>query len=95
MNQRAALLARRRERLVWRSDRLRRQMAVELRVLQPAFTWADRLQDAWHWLRSNPLAAMAGTLILTVYRPRRVVDVGVRAWSAWKLLRRLRGNRPD
>ena len=56
---RADLLARRRERLVLRSARLRGQVATELRALEPALAWADRLQDAWLWLRAHPLAAPA------------------------------------
>jgi hypothetical protein len=90
MNERGMLLARRRERLVRRSARLRDALATELRVLQPALSWADRIQDAWRWLRANPLAAAAGVAALVVWRPRRALGWGLRAWSAWKLVQRVR-----
>ncbi len=91
MNPRAVLLARRRERLVLRSRLLRRQIARELDAVQPALTWVDRLQDALIWLRGNPLAAAAGSLLLAVWRPRRAAGFGMRLWSAWKFVQGLRG----
>ncbi|MCW5654614.1 YqjK family protein [Hydrogenophaga sp.] len=90
MNQRARLLARRRERLLQRSTHLRDRMSAELQVVQPALSWADRLQDAWYWLRAHPLAAVAGSAALAVWRPRRAINLGLRAWSAWKLWQRMR-----
>jgi YqjK-like protein len=94
MNARGMLLARRRERLVRRSAHLRDATAAELRALQPALSWADRIQDAWLWLRANPLAAAAGVAALAVWRPRRVLGWGLRAWSAWKLVQRVRAPGP-
>lgn len=91
MNPRAVLLARRRERLVLRSRLLRRQIARELDAVQPVLTWVDRLQDALLWLRGNPLAAAAGSLLLAVWRPRRAAGFGMRLWSAWKFVQGLRG----
>lgn len=91
MNPRAVLLARRRERLVLRSRLLRRQITQELQAVQPALTWVDRLQDAALWLRGNPVIAAAGSLLLAVWRPRRVASFGMRLWSAWKFVQGLRG----
>lgn len=91
MNPRAVLLARRRERLVLRSRLLRRQITTELHAVQPALAWVDRLQDALLWLRGNPLAAAAGSLLLAVWRPRRAAGFGMRLWSAWKFVQGLRG----
>ncbi len=90
MNARGMQLARRRERLVRRSAHLRGAVVTELQALQPALSWADRIQDAWLWLRANPLATAAGVAALAVWRPRRVLGWGLRAWSAWKLLQRVR-----
>lgn len=88
MNLRARVLARRRERLVQRSTALRRHAEVEVVGLQGIFTWVDRAQDAWHWLRANPLA-VAGTVgALALWRPRRALGLGLRAWSMWRLVRR-------
>ncbi|WP_439517709.1 YqjK family protein [Hydrogenophaga sp.] len=89
MNARARVLASRRERLVLRSAHLRRQAGVEVFGLQNTFTWIDRAQDAWHWLRANPLAVAGSVGLLAMWRPRRALGLGLRAWSLWRLARRL------
>lgn len=90
---RAELLARRRERLVLRSAALRRRAVAQSDGLQPALNWANRLQDGWRWLRGNPLTATATTVALAAWRPARLLGLGWRAWSAWRLFRRLRDGR--
>lgn len=94
MNRRGSELARRRERLTLRSWELRQQAARQMETLQPAFSWADRLQDAWLWLRANPVPLLAGLLGLVVWRPRRAFGLAWRAWSGWRWLQRLRADRP-
>jgi hypothetical protein len=89
MNPRAQVLARRRERLVQRSTMLRKQAEFEVLGLQRKFIWIDRLQDAWLWLRANPLAVAGSVGALALWRPRRVLGLGLRAWSVWRLARRL------
>lgn len=89
MNPRARVLAHRRERLVRRSSFLRQQTEFELLGLQKTFTWIDRIQDAWHWLRANPLAVAGGVGALALWRPRRALGLGLRAWSMWRLARRV------
>jgi len=91
LNPRAVQLALRRERLVNRSAQLRRRAGWHLQDVQPALTWIDRLQDAVIWLRGNPFAAAAGTLLLSAWRPQRAASLGARLWSAWKLVQRVRG----
>ena len=90
MPDRAEQLARRRQQLVQRSGRLRVHVADKLHVVQPAFVWADRLQDAWIWLRANPLVVAGGVLAVAVWRPRRSLGLALRLWSGWKLLQRAR-----
>jgi YqjK-like protein len=87
---RAAQLARRREMLVLRSGRLRGQVVEQMQVVQPAWVWADRLQDAWIWLRANPLVVAGGVLAVAVWRPRRLLGLALRLWSGWRLLQRAR-----
>ena len=87
---RAEQLARRRELLVHRSGRLRTRVVEQMQVVQPALAWADRLQDAWIWLRANPLAVAGGVLALAVWRPRRLAGWALRLWSGWRLLQRAR-----
>jgi hypothetical protein len=87
---RAEQLARRRELLLRRSGQLRSQMAGQLQVVQPALVWADRLQNAWLWARSNPLAVAGSLLAVVVWRPRRSLGLALRLWSVWRLLQRAR-----
>ncbi|MGE0097086.1 MAG: hypothetical protein AB7S86_01955 [Hydrogenophaga sp.] len=89
MNARARVLARRRERLVQHSSHLRRQAGAEVRDLQGAFIWIERAQDAWHWVRANPLVVAGAVGTLALWRPRRALGLGVRAWSLWRLVRRV------
>ncbi|MBT9463694.1 YqjK family protein [Hydrogenophaga sp.] len=87
---RAEQLARRRQLLVHRSGRVRVQVVDQLHVVQPALVWADRLQDAWRWVRANPLAVAGSVLAVAAWRPRRSLGLALRVWSAWKLLQRAR-----
>ena len=87
---RAEQRARRRQLQVQRSGQLRGQVVDQLQVLQPAWRWADRLQDAWLWIRANPLAVAGSVMAVLVWRPRRSLGLALRAWSAWKLLQRAR-----
>ncbi len=87
---RAEQLARRRQLLVHRSGQLRAHVVDQMRVVQPALVWADRLQDAWIWLRANPLAVAGGVLAVAVWRPRRSLGLVLRLWSGWRLLQRAR-----
>ncbi len=83
-------LARRRRSLVRRSGQLRQQVLDQSQALQPALAWADRLQDAWIWLRANPLVVAGGVLAVAVWRPRRSLGLALRLWSGWRLLQRAR-----
>lgn len=86
----AEQLAHRRERLVQRSHQLRTRLVDEMQVVQPAMLWADRLQDAWNWLRDHPMAVAGGVLAVIAWRPRRSLGLALRLWSGWKLLQRAR-----
>ena len=87
---RAEQLARRRALLVQRSGQLRGQVVEKLQVVEPVWRWADRLQDAWRWLRANPLAVAGAALTFAVWRPRRSLGLALKAWSAWRMLQRAR-----
>jgi hypothetical protein len=86
-------LAQRRQTLVFRSAALRQAVTTDLRLIAPAFTVADRAQDAWIWLRAKPLAlllpAVAAGLVWAVRKPSRVLTLPLRAWSLWRLWRRI------
>jgi hypothetical protein len=83
-------LARRRELLIQRSGQLRLQVVEQLRVVEPALMWADRLQDVWRWLRANPLVVAGAALTVAVWRPRRSLGLALKVWSAWRMFRRAR-----
>ena len=90
-------LAARRRDLVLRSGALRDQAGAQAAALQPAFDWADRVHDTWHWLRRRPpelvwpVAAVA--LVWVVRKPSRLWSLSWRAWSAWRLWQRVASRR--
>ncbi len=88
MIRRSAKLAHRRENLLARSNLLRQQVIDQSVALNPVLSTADRLQDAWWWVRAHPEAIAAGALALVVWRPRKTWSLGWRAWSMWKLYQR-------
>jgi len=93
MTRSAEQLALRRQALVLRSVALRGALNANLRGIAPAFAVADRAQDAWIWLRAKPLAALlplaAICVVWAVRKPSRLVTLPLRAWSLWRLWRRV------
>lgn len=85
-------LAQRRQALMLRSQLLRDQLDTDLRALAPAFTWADRAQDAWGWVRSRPTEVLLPVLTVGVFwvvrKPTRLFRLSWGAWSAWRLWQR-------
>lgn len=83
----------RRRALVQRSDALRQQACAEAAGLQPAFDWADRVRDTWHWLRRRPPELVLPVALVAVVwvarKPSRLWSLSWRAWSAWKLWQRV------
>jgi len=89
----AEQLASRRQALVLRSAVMRQALVADLSGLKPVFTGADRVQDAWIWLRAKPLAALLPLVtvgvVWAVRKPSRLVTLPLRAWSIWRLWRRV------
>jgi hypothetical protein len=89
----AEQLAQRRQALVLRSATLRHALGADLCGIAPAFTVADRAQDAWIWLRAKPLAVLlplvAVGAIWVVRKPARLVSLPLRAWSLWRMWQRV------
>lgn len=94
---RAEQLAQRHLALQRRSRALRIQAGVQAESLQPLFGWADRVQDAWHWLRAwplqltLPLAGLAGLWLAR--RPSRLVSLPLRLLPVWRLWQRFASTR--
>ncbi|MDO9072880.1 MAG: YqjK family protein [Rubrivivax sp.] len=86
---RAALLARRQQLLLVRSNELRGQLARDALAWQPPLALADRVHAGWRWLRTHPEAPLAAAAVLLVLRPRRALRWGWRLWTGWRLWLRL------
>lgn len=86
-------LAARREQLLLRSAQLRERLNARASVLRPAWRAADRVRDGLRTAREHrALVLMIGTALgaALLARPRRVVGLGLKAWSGWQLVRRVR-----
>lgn len=93
MSAAAHRLALRRQALVTRSAALRQTLATDCQTLAPAFVAADRVQDAWLWVRERPLAVLLPMVtvgvVWVVRKPSRLLTLPVRLWSLARLWRRL------
>lgn len=83
-------LALRRAQLVQRSGELRQQLARDATVLAPWLGAADGVRLAGAWLQRHPEWVGAGVATLVVLKPRRVMSLGLRAWSVWQMWQRAR-----
>lgn len=74
-----------REILVRRSMLLREQIAHESMRLKPTVRVADTALDAVSWAKANPglVLGIAGSLF--VLRPKRMVNLGLRALGLWRV----------
>lgn len=80
----------RRERLLMRSQTLRRQIAADAQVFKPPLALVDQLRDGLRWLARNPEWPAGVLVFLLVARPAVALRWGMRAWSGWQLWRRAR-----
>ncbi len=92
MNQRRHELALRRERLLARSEQVRRDLTVQAVALQPVLALGDRARVALQWVRRHPGIVFTATIVIVVARPRFVWRWGLRVWSAVRFFRTLRSN---
>lgn len=83
-------LALRRQLLQQRSILLRERVAQQATGLQPALDLADQVRAGVAWLRAHPLPVAAAALAVALLRPQRTLRWGLRLWSGWRLLVRLR-----
>ncbi|MFT3820316.1 MAG: YqjK family protein [Rubrivivax sp.] len=87
---RALALTRRQQRLLLRIAQQRREAALAWQDLQPPLRLAERVRQAWQWLRAHPEWPLAAGVALVVLRPRRAWRWGLRAWWGWQHWQRLR-----
>lgn len=79
-----------RQSLQQRSTLLRERVAQQAAGLQPVLGLGDQVRAGVAWLRGHPLVVAAAALGLALLRPRRTLRWGLRLWSGWRLLARLR-----
>jgi hypothetical protein len=85
---RSMRLAERRAVLLQRSTDLRGRLERDAVVLQPVFSTADRVQDAWRWAQEHTEWLLLGGLGVLLWRPRQLFRTGMRAWTLWLTARR-------
>lgn len=78
-------LAQRCDALQARSAELRVVLARESQVIQTPLALADQALAGLRWLKAHPLWVGIVVAVLVVWRPRRVLRLGARAWGAWRL----------
>jgi len=87
---RAVALTRRQQRLLLRIAQQRGEVASAWQELQPPLVWAERVRQAWLWLRTHPEWPLAAAAVVVVLRPRRAWRWGLRLWWGWQQAQRLR-----
>jgi hypothetical protein len=80
----------RRERLLSRSDLLRKDIAEQARAFSPRLAWAAQAHEGWRWMKAHPEWVIGPAVALVVLRPRRVFGWGSRLLGAWRLWQRTR-----
>ncbi len=89
MTQRRLRLALARERLIERSQTLRRTAVEQSVALAPALRAGDQLRAAVAWIREHPGIIAGAAVGLVVVRPRRALRWGLRLWGGWRLIQQL------
>lgn len=82
----------RREHLLARSAALRANIAADLRHLQPAFDWVDKMRSGVQAATEHRGLALAGLAVLAsvlLRRPRRLLALGVRVAALVQVARQL------
>ena len=80
-------IARRKERLVARSQLQRDAIAANVRELQGPIDVADRVLGVARFLRAHPVLVAAAVAAVFVFRGRGLTGLAGRAFSAWRLWR--------
>ena len=89
VSEQLAEIARRKERLMARSEAQRAAIGASLRQLQGPIRIVDRGLDAARFLRAHPLLVVVAVATLVVFRGRGLLSLARRAFSVWRLWRSL------
>lgn len=81
------------QRLLIASADQRQQLAAHAAGLQPLFVTADKVTTGALWVKQHPALIAASSAALFVLRPRFLVRLAMRGYSAWRLLQVFRGGK--
>jgi hypothetical protein len=88
MNEQDLALLRRKERAIWRSAKLRRQLSAQSQVLVAPLAQADSVWGGLVWLRRYPVYAGAVLAIALALKPRTSLATLAHGWTVWRRVAR-------
>ncbi len=83
-------LARRQATLIATSGSLRERFAMDAQELAPPLAIADRVRNGFRWLLAHPQWIAVAVAASLVFRTRRTLGWGLRLWTGWRILRRVK-----
>lgn len=83
-------LARKRARLIEQIAAQRAGIARHGAALRPAAQLLDKVRDGVHYMRSHPAAWLVPAAAVLIWRPRRLMSLGLSAFSLWRFLQQNR-----
>lgn len=90
MNPKLVELALRKQRLQFRAEGQRVEIAAGLAAVDAVLNRVERLREGVDWLRQHAPAVSTFALVLLVLRPRFTLRWARRGWLGWQLYRRIR-----
>lgn len=90
MRSRHESLAKRQQALLRRSALLRFELGQQGKSLQSTLGFADHAYGVLQWLRAHPQWPVAGLLLLSLSRSRRILGWMPRLWWGWDLIKKVR-----
>lgn len=87
MNAKLVEIIRRRERLLMRAATQREELADLARHLRAPAAAIDHVKSAVQTLKAHPVLLAFPLAVLALWRPRRIIAWGGRAWMVWRFWR--------
>ncbi|MDE2598221.1 MAG: YqjK-like family protein [Rhodocyclaceae bacterium] len=84
-------LALRKQRLLVQSAHQREQMALYAGGMRPLLATADKAVAGALWVKQHPAVLAVSSAALFILRPRFLVRLAMRGYSAWRLVQVFRG----
>jgi hypothetical protein len=93
MKQRLVELALRKQRLLVQSESQRQQMAFYADGMRPALATADKAVAGALWVKQHPAVLAVSSAAFLIFRPRFLIRLAMRGYSAWRLMQAFRGGK--